>query len=311
LSALSTRNFLSEEQFDCPFCSVANPADAPIEVFLTSQGMMQITNSEGKIAGFDFETGSYVNQFKVAAAPFKGGLGQDVPNAYVLPPDRDGYGIIVFNPDAEDGETTDLVIETAGVTIVLEGLSVTEEDILIVTVKNTADGPFLEISGFESTVDIPMIYLAVDEQEASYEFGLSDVRVTSGAAMEIGISRNERAFLFSRGWSAVGEEEYLEVHNFAANRFDETGNYWLELPEIVASNQETVVFMHGLWEPNYYGEEMEILAEEVPMEIFVADIESLLDSSEETRRSLTSRRPAKNGTGKPVLRQRGQQSGGG
>jgi hypothetical protein len=311
LSALSSRNFLSEEHFDCPFCPVPNPADAPIEVYLSAQGMMQITNSEGNIAGFDFDTESYVNQFKAAAAPFKGGLGQDVPNAYVLPPDRDGYAIIVFNPEADYGETTDLIIETAGVTIVLEGLPVTGEDILVVTVKNTADGPFLEISGFESTLDIPMIYLAVDEQEASYEFGLSDVRVTTGAAMEIGISRSERALLFGRGWSAAGEEEYREVHNFAANRFDETGNYWLELPEIVASNQETVVFMHGLWEPNYYGEEMEILAEDVPMEIFEADIEALLDSSEESRRSLTSRRPAKNGTGKPVLRQRGQQSDGG
>ena len=286
LTPWSAREMRQEYYFDCPFCQTAAPDQAPIEVFLSGEGELLIMSRgpNAAAAGYDPETDEYVDELSVDTDSFKGGLDEDVPDLYRLPPDSDGYSIFVFDPwsrgKSEAEDTSDLVIVSAGVTIVIEGLELAGQLALDVLVKNTADGPFVRVEGLGSEpFIIPSIYIAddgdADDPDASHEFEFKDVAVSEDVGFEFGLSKVNDGLLFRR-WrsddhapSSDDSDEQFTSYDLEATRIDASWDSVLTMPGILVADTETVFFDRAEWRKV---DEDELELSEIPI-YFVDDVD--------------------------------------
>ena len=267
LTPWTVRNFHKDRYFACPYCTPQNPLQAPTEVSLAGEGELTIQDAAGVvIAGYDIKKGEYVESPAVSQTPFKGGLNEDVPGLYQLPASGAGYWITAYDPfkDHEAGETVDLILSNAGISIVMEGLDLALNG-LTVFVKNTAAGPLVWISGRQTGVFIPTVVLVEDGGDAGYEFEIRDVQVPSGTRLAIGLSKRDHSLIFSPISTGTERPEMLRPYHLEAARVDDQLNeYVLEVPEVLVGNQETVVFDFGNWA----AASSEVSAEALPISIW-------------------------------------------
>lgn len=306
------RNFHKERYFACPYCAPPNPLKAPTEVWLAGEGELTIRNTAGVIlAGYDSDNDKYVESSAVNQTPFKGGLDEDVPDLYQLPASETGYQITAYDPFKfnETGETTDLVLSNAGISVFIEELDLAQmaQNALTVSVKNTAAGPlvWIRIDGGQSGVSIPSVVLVEDSDEASYEFELIDVQAPAGTRLAIGLAKRDHRLIFSPFSTGTGDPADLRPYHLVAARLDDQFNeYELEVPEVLVASQETVVFDFKKLE----AASLEVEAEDLPITIWAdVNIERMMAQAVENPnqdRQIQEKRVMKNGKGRETNRKR-------
>ncbi|MEL7314155.1 MAG: hypothetical protein AAFN08_04285, partial [Cyanobacteria bacterium J06559_3] len=210
--------FLLRGPFTCPFCEAENQGQ-PLEVALIGEGQLSIQQ-------LDNGTNEYISVSSATAqGPFKGGLGREVPASYALSADGSDlpFKITVTGTTVRAQEDLTLQIIGPGYTASFEKLQLAPQETLTMYVTTGDRGPELTFVAHRD-MSIPQlsVYLEDDFTElpaevtepeiannitqtsntryskhVSYSFSISDVSLSAGKSVGVGVDRTRQQFYFA------------------------------------------------------------------------------------------------------------------
>lgn len=181
--------------FPCVFCPevlaqlgarAAEPKYA--EIFLTGEGRMLLSDSQGNKVGYDFDSGTLVNQISGAQQHFqRHGLGRDIPPIYTMPIGTDAYQITVGGLNNQAETNVDLVLSGPGYTMGFEGILLDPQEFLHMTIS--PDGKEMSFVASQDA-ETPAVFLSfdpADETSPSYVFHIGGVELEAGKTLHVSL----------------------------------------------------------------------------------------------------------------------------
>jgi hypothetical protein len=177
--------------FACPFCqnnaTGRQATTQTVEFTLAGEGAMLITNDEGKRIGYDFASEKFVNEIiGSSVAPFKGGLGKDVPPSLELPFQQDDtpYEVLISGKAITSEVNADLSMTGPGYVVGFEGILLDPNEDIQMDISPSGQQIVYNAS---QDAETPLMFIAFDPDAdgASYIFEIGGMELMAGKTVTV------------------------------------------------------------------------------------------------------------------------------